>query len=174
ERDALSHAARELMRITAAEAAQSDALQPVVGARQRFAVLDAAEFQSGRDIGARGAPGHQGFRLEQVTGLAVEAAKRRTEYLYLPGRGPQQADRDIEKRGFAAAGRAYHRDELARLHAQRGVAHCGVAAAVGREERDGHVFQRERRGCGRHAVTSSGRAWRALSSRTRSCTSRRD
>src|SRR5581483_11324535 len=53
ERDALSHPARELMRIAVAETAEAHALQPILRPLERLLPFDAAELEAGGHVGDR-------------------------------------------------------------------------------------------------------------------------
>ena len=149
EADALSHAARELVRIAVAEAAEADAPEPLL--RLLLGPGAAAELEPGGDVLQRRAPRHQAVGLEHVAGAAVDSRERRAEHLDRSAARREQAGGDVEQRALAAAGRADDRDELAGADGERDVAHRGVAAAriglVG--ERAGHAGQRERRRRGR-------------------------
>ena len=80
QRDALAHAAGELVRIALLEAGEADAIEPLPRALFRFAAIDAREFQTGEHVVERVAPGHQRFGLEHVAGAAVDAGKRFAEH----------------------------------------------------------------------------------------------
>src|ERR671931_1486816 len=71
ERDALSHAAGELMRVTLAEARKPYASQPFGRLSPRLIGTRAAKLKPRGDVLERRAPGHQRFGLEEIAGLAI-------------------------------------------------------------------------------------------------------
>ena len=77
--DALAHAARELVRVAVAEAAEADALEPGLGLGA--GIGDAAELEPRHHVLRRGAPGHQALGLEHVAGAPVHARERAAEHL---------------------------------------------------------------------------------------------
>jgi hypothetical protein len=79
ERDALPHAAGELVGIAIAETGETDAGEPVVRLRNRRAAIDAVELEPGGDVGERVAPRDQRIGLEHVPGARVDAGERRAE-----------------------------------------------------------------------------------------------
>ena len=106
ERDALSHAARELVGVAVAEAGEAHAREPVLALRAGGGPVLAAELEARRHVVEGAAPGHQRLGLEHVAGAAVHARERLAEDPRVARRGPEQSRRDVEERGLAAARRA--------------------------------------------------------------------
>ena len=75
EADALSHAARELVRIAVAERAEADPLQPFVR-RCRSASAAPRNSSPAATFSQRGPPRHQALGLEHVAGAPVDAGER--------------------------------------------------------------------------------------------------
>ena len=117
--DALAHAARELVRIAVAEAAEADALAATPRACAA-ASAHAAELEPGHHVLQRGAPGHQALGLEHVAGAPVDARRAAAPNTSTaPAARREQPGGDVQQRALAAAGRADDRDELARADRQR-------------------------------------------------------
>src|SRR6267378_2202204 len=74
ERDALAHAARELVRVVALEAGQPDAPQPLEGPRARLAGGSAPDRQRQRDVLQRRLPRQQRVALEEIADVGRHAA----------------------------------------------------------------------------------------------------
>ena len=85
ERDALLHAARELMRIAMAMAAQPDAVEPHTRLGMRFALRHAAIAQPDRYIVERVQPRHERIGLEKIAGLPIEPDESLAEHVHAPG-----------------------------------------------------------------------------------------
>src|SRR5262245_47246187 len=147
EADALPLAAREHVRIARAELGEADAGKPGPRALARERAGDAGGLEPDRHVLQRRLPRKQRLRLEQVTGLAVEAGERRAEDLDAARRGRNEPGGDVEQGRFAAAGRADDGDELTGGNRKGGTLDRRVGAAVG--EPEGHGDLRERDG-GRH------------------------
>ena len=114
ERDALLHAARELMRVVAAEGVQSHELDEALGAGLGFGRAG-VDLQGQAYVIDDGAPGQQGCVLEDEADLllALGLAWRPAVDQGAPvGRRLQAAD-EAEQRRFAAAARPDDGDELA-------------------------------------------------------------
>src|SRR5262249_8326605 len=73
EADALSLAAREHVRIARAELGEADAGKPGPRALARKRARDAGGLEPDRHVLQRRLPWEQRLRLEEITGLAVEA-----------------------------------------------------------------------------------------------------
>ena len=140
--DALALAARELVRIAVAEGREPDAREPVPRPLARLARGDARGSSADGDVVERRLPRHQRVLLEEVAGAPVEPGERRAEDLDRARRRRQQAGRDVEQRGLAAAGRADDGDELAGRDGEIGRRDGRIAPAAREPERDRHAGKR--------------------------------
>ena len=117
-RHALSHAAREMVRITILKPGQPDARQPLAGSLSGLFLRHPLEKKSCRHIVQSTLPGHQAVGLKHVSGSAIEADKRFTEDADSTGAGLQKSCAHIEQCGFAAAGGADDTHKLTVGHRQ--------------------------------------------------------
>lgn len=111
------------MRIAAAEAAQADALEPVLGERMRLGPRHALEDEAGGDVVQRAFPGHQRLGLEQIAGARVDVLERLAEDLRLALQGREQAGGHVQQRGFSSVRGTDDGDEFSRADVQVDVAH---------------------------------------------------
>jgi len=101
----------------------------------------AEDFQGQLDILADAAPVEQGGGLEDHTVVAVEAglAGRLAVDLQRAGAGRDEVGDEAQQGGFAAAGRADERDELAGLHLQLDILQRGQRFLAGEAEGLAHL-----------------------------------
>ena len=106
ERDALAHAARELVRPALGEVAEVHHLEQLRGARPALGARHACELQRDLDVAAHGEPREQrGFLEHQAGALGVHVDRARRRLV--------EAGDEIEQRALAAARRAEQAHELA-------------------------------------------------------------
>src|SRR5471030_1610966 len=155
QRYALAHAARQLVRIAAAEAAQAHALEPIIAAFDCFSPRHTAKLQTNNDVVERTAPGHQRLGLEQIARPSVDSGQGFARNLDRTAGGLEQAGGDIEQSGLAAAGGPDNADKFADCRNQCRVPERGIALAaiIPRDESAGDVFEGE---CGNHADLATG------------------
>src|SRR5207237_1021346 len=127
---ALALAARQHVRVAAPEFAKADAYQPILRPCARLSDWNADDFKADGDVLERGLPWKQRLGLEQVTGLAIEAAEPCAEDFDTTGARLVEAGRNIEQRRLAASGRADDRDELTLIDGERDVLDSLIADVV--------------------------------------------
>src|SRR5262249_23482762 len=147
EAGALPLPAREHVRIARAKLGEADAGKPGLRPLARQRARDAGGLEPNCHVLQRRLPREQRLRLEEITGLAVEAGEWRAEDLDPASGRRDEPGGDVEQSGLAAAGRADDGDKLPVRHRKRGAIDRGVAAASGKAKTDRH--RRERDG-GRH------------------------
>src|SRR3989441_13097190 len=132
-RSPFAHAARQLVRMIALEAGETDPGDPVGHARARRSRVDPTEQERQTDILGDGLPGKEGVALEDeaqarvdpVDGLPVQADAARAD---------RHEPRDeAEERGFAAAGGSHDRHELAAADVERDVLDGGEFPVLARQ-----------------------------------------
>ena len=101
QRDALAHAAGELVRALGPGIGQVDQVQQPVGPLAALGARDPAQFQGEFDVGARGEPGQQRGVLEHEGGAGRRDADG-------PGRGRFEPGDEVQQRGLAAPGGPEH------------------------------------------------------------------
>ena len=114
EADALAHAAGELHRIGGGELRQAHQPQRVVDARRDLGLVERRLAQAERDVVGDGEPGKARVLLEHDADALRHLARNRLAFNVTRalGRAVQPGD-DLEQRGFPAARRADHGEELA-------------------------------------------------------------
>ena len=151
ERDALLHAARQLVRIAVLEAGEPDTRKPFARLRVRDIARDTAELEPCSHVAQRIAPRHQRVGLEHVARASIDGpatgVEPRAERVDIAGRRREQSGSDVQQRRLAATGRADDRHELAGRDVQRHVVeHRVTRCTVGvRRERAADALKRERR-----------------------------
>src|SRR5262249_58800206 len=133
--------------IARADGGEANAGKPGPRALARKRARDAGGLEPDRHVLQRRLPREQRLRLEEITGLPVEAGEWRPEDLDPTSGRRDEPGGDVEKSGLAAAGRADDGDELAVGDGKGGAIDRGVAAAIGKAKTDRHL--READG-GRH------------------------
>src|SRR3954469_5235550 len=103
------------MRITMTMSRKAYSREPVLCPTDRFVPRHAPELEACGDVVQARAPRHQRFRLEQVTGLAIESGERLAQHLCASCRWFEQSDRNVQQGRFAASRRTHDRDEFPRL-----------------------------------------------------------
>jgi len=141
EGHALSHAAGELVGIAVAEAVEAHAGEPGLALFPGGGPVLAAELEPGDHVVEGAAPRHEGFGLEHVAGVAIDARERLAQHPHRPSRGTQQAGRRVEQRRLAATRGPDDGDELAVGHGEVHVLHGRVAAAALRGELAGDLVE---------------------------------
>src|SRR5260221_2560979 len=126
QRHALAHAARELVRVAVLETGQSDTRNPLVRALERLGFWLAAEQRACGHVAQHIPPGENSIGLEDIANARVDALHGFAHHLHRPFTRPLQARDQPQGGGFAAAGRADHRTELARCDAESDVPYRGV------------------------------------------------
>jgi hypothetical protein len=129
---------------------EPESLEPAARHRLRLLGVGVEDLEAEQHVGERRAPRHQAVALEHDADLAakeLEVAKRIVPaHGDLAGGGLDQPGDQIEHGGFAAAGLAEHRDDLARRDLERQPVHCQqVATAVGAAEHLAHVAKADER-----------------------------
>ena len=77
--------------------------------------------------------------VQTIPGLAIKHGKLRTEDIDAAGGRRDQPGRDVEQRGFAAAGRSHDGDESAVGDVQRGAIDRGIDATAAEAENDRNI-----------------------------------
>jgi hypothetical protein len=114
EADALAHPAGELHRIGGGEFGQPHQAQRVVDARGDFGVVERGLAQSERDVVGHVEPRKARILLEHDADAFRHLARHRLTFERDGSLGRTvQAGNDFEQRGFPAARRADHDEELA-------------------------------------------------------------
>src|SRR2546427_4932771 len=121
QRHALTHAARELMRVVALEAGEADARDPVGHPRGGRRRVDAAEEQWQPDVLRDGLPRKQGIALEDEAQAGIDAVDGPTIDGDAPFADRRQPGDEGEQGRFAAARGAPDRHELAGPDLERDV-----------------------------------------------------
>ena len=119
DRGALLHAARELARILGLEALEADPAQEALDPLLVRGRLQALDLERQMDVLDQRAPGQQIGVLEHHADLRVRPGDRRAVQEHAARGQLVQAGHRPEQRGFAAARRPEHADQLALGHGHR-------------------------------------------------------
>ncbi len=114
------------MRVAVLETGQSDTRNPLVRALERLGFWLAAEQRACGHVAQHIPPGENSIGLEDIANARVDALHGFAHHLHRPFTRPLQARDQPQGGGFAAAGRADHRTELARCDAESDVPYRGV------------------------------------------------
>ncbi|ENN84083.1 hypothetical protein RHSP_79036 [Rhizobium freirei PRF 81] len=134
QRNALAHAARELMRIVMQELGEPDAGEPVLGSLFRHGLRLAAEKRAGHDVFDNVLPREERVRLEHEADARVDAADRTAHQPDFAGAGLRKTGDEIERRRLAAACRSDNGDEFTALDGHVEIAKCRQRLAGRRYE----------------------------------------
>src|SRR6266566_3770128 len=135
----LAHAARELVRVAVLEPGKSNTRDPIARMLERLGFWLTAEPRAGGNVAEYILPGEDRIRLEDIANARVNALHGLSHHLHRTCAGPLQAGDETQGGGFAAAGRADHRAELARRDAEGDVPYRRVGLASGRQKALGDV-----------------------------------
>src|SRR5260221_5986589 len=135
----LAHAARELVRGAVLEPGKSNTRDPIARMLERLGFWLTAEQRASGDIAEHVLPGEDRIRLEDIANARVNALHGLSHHLHRTCAGPLQAGDETQGSGFAAAGRADHRAELAGCDAEGDVPYRSVSLASGRQKALGDV-----------------------------------
>ncbi len=134
QRHALAHSSRKLVGVAVFESSQSDTRDPIARALECLGFWLAAKQRTRGDITQHVLPGEDGIGLEDIANARVNALHGFAHHLHFTGAWPLQTGDEAQGGGFAAAGRADHRAELARRDAEGEVPYGGVGLSGGRAE----------------------------------------
>src|SRR5215204_5658354 len=146
--DALLHAARELVRVAAGRVPEAGEVEELAGNPLALRSRHAAHLGTEGDILEHGLPGEEREGLEDDAAVRPRPGDRTVADADLAGGRRDEACDHVEDRALAAAGGTDDRDELARRHVKRNVAHgVHVGAGIGvevrlREIADGQALPR--------------------------------
>ena len=140
---ALTHPAREFVRVALAEAGQAHQVQKLLGSLPALAFGNLADLQPDLDVLKHGTPRKQRIALEHHALLAVDAAGRLAVDADAAAALACQPGQHIEKRGLAAARGPEEGEELAFTDIEIEVLQGGdlllAAALVGNGEIHAHI-----------------------------------
>src|ERR1051326_7244089 len=122
DRDALAHAAGQLVRIAVLETGEADRAQQLAGACLGVLAVHAARFGLQHDVAQGGAPVEQHGALKHDADVGARPVDSAAAHPHRAARRRQQSGGDHQQRALAAAARADMGDELAAALAERHVA----------------------------------------------------